>query len=196
MKKIIILTSIIFSLVANAQNAPTQDSSKPQIDIQSKIQMMKQFDKDGDGRLSAEERKAAVEAIKNKTVNLDELRQKHVDDIMAKFDKDGDGKLDKKELAVFLEEQRKMLENRRKRFPRREFRIPKEVIAEFDKDGDGKLNTEERKAMFKQAREKREALMKKYDSDGDGKLNDEERDRLIEDPEVKKQMRHMFSRPM
>lgn len=195
MKKIVVLLSIAFALSAYAQqNAPQANVQKPQIDVQSKIQLMKQFDKDGDGRLNAEERKAAIEAIKNKSVNLDGLRQKHVDDIMNKFDKDGDGKLDKAELSAFLDAQRKMLEERRRRMGPR--RLPKEIIAEFDKDGDGKLNTEERKAMFKHAREKREALIKKYDTDGDGVLNDSERDKLIEDPEVKKQMRHMFSRPM
>ncbi|MBP3357522.1 MAG: EF-hand domain-containing protein [Opitutales bacterium] len=195
MKKITVLLSIALAFSAYAQNTSKPEVPKPQIDIQSKIQLMKQFDKDGDGRLNAEERKLAMEAIKNKSVNLNELRQKHVDDIMQKFDKDGDSKLDKTELATFLEEQRKILEKRRMG-PRRNFRVPKEVLAEFDKDGDGKLNTEERKAMFKQAREKRDALLKKYDADGDGVLNESERDKLIEDPEVKKQMRRMFSRPI
>lgn len=195
MKKIAVLISITLAFVAYSQPASTSDSAKPQIDIQSKIQLMKQFDKDGDGRLNAEERKAAIEALKNKSVNLNEIRQKHVDDIMQKFDKDGDSKLDKTELASFLEEQRKILD-RHRRGARRDFRPPKEILREFDKDGDGKLNTEERREMFKKARERREALIKKYDADGDGKLSDEEREKLIEDPDVKKQMRHMFSRPM
>ena len=137
MKKITILLSVALAFSAYAQNTQRPEVPKPQIDIQSKIQLMKQFDKDGDGRLNAEERKLAMEAIKNKSVNLNELRQKHVDDIMQKFDKDGDSKLDKAELATFLEEQRKILEKRRMG-PGRNFRVPKEVLAEFDKDGDGK----------------------------------------------------------
>ncbi len=196
MKKIITFTSCALIFGSLFANEATNNQASPQMDIQTKIRLMKQFDKDGDGRLNAEERATAMQAIKNKSADLNELRKKHVDDIMKKFDKDGDSKLDTAELSVFLDEQRKMFEERRRRMgPRRNFTPPKEILEKFDKDGDGKLSAEERRAMFKDAREKREALIKKYDTDGDGKLSESERDKLVEDPEVKAQMKRMFSNP-
>lgn len=74
-------------------------------------------------------------------------------------------------------------------YPRRRF------LAKFDKDGDGKLSREERRAMFDDARKKREALIKKYDADGDGKLNDAEKTKLIQDPEVQEMMKRMIGNP-
>ena len=90
----------------------------------------------------------------------------------------------------FLEEQRRVFDAGRRNFRRgRDFVPPKEILAKFDKDGDGKLSREERRAMFDEARKKREALIKKYDADGDGKLNDAEKTKLIQDPEVQEMMK-------
>ena len=87
-------------------------------------EMVKQFDKDGDGKLSDEERKAMHEAGKAKR----EERQKAM---IAKFDKDGDGKLNDEERAAAKAAHEA------------------EMIKKFDKDGDGKLSDEERAAMPK-----------------------------------------------
>ena len=46
-------------------------------------EVLKEFDKDGDGKLNEEERKAAGEAMRKK--------------LIEKFDKDGDGKLNEEE---------------------------------------------------------------------------------------------------
>lgn len=204
MKKFLILP-IIALFAANfaiAQDAPQTPKGGKEIgafsklDPETRIQLMKRFDKNGDGRLDAEERKAAIEAMKDKVADLEDLRRKHVDDVMKRFDKDGDGKLDKTEMAEFLEEQRKMFNEQRRRIgPRKNFKLPKEVLAKFDKDGDGKLNAEERRSMFEDARQRRANLIKKYDKDGDGVLNDAEREELIKDPEVKDMMKRMLSRP-
>ncbi len=195
MKKITTLAICAFAL-SPVFGEDANKNDLPNVDIQTKIRLMKQFDKDGDGRLNAEERSNALQAIKNKSADLNELKKKHADNVMKKFDKDGDSKLDTEELSVFLEEQRKMFEERRRRMgPRRNFTPPKEILAKFDKDGDGKLSADERRAMFKEAREKREAIIKKYDADGNGVLSDAERSKLIEDPEVKAQMKRMFSAP-
>ena len=163
------------------------------MDPATRIQLMKQFDKDGDGRLSKEEREAAVEAMKNKSADLDQLKKNHAKDIIKKFDVDGDGKLDQTELTAFLDEQRKLFDEQRKHMgPRRNFRVNKEMLAKFDKDGDGKLNSEERKAMFQEGKAKRDALLRKYDANGDGKLDDAERTKLIQDPEVQTMMKNMI----
>ena len=168
----------------------------PGLDLKTRIQLMKQFDKDGDGRLNDEERAEAMKALKDKTADLEQMRKKFAQEIIAKFDKDGDGKLGVDELMEFLEEQRRVFDAGRRNFRRgRDFVPPKEILAKFDKDGDGKLSREERRAMFDEARKKREALIKKYDADGDGKLNDAEKTKLIQDPEVQEMMKRMIGNP-
>lgn len=163
------------------------------MDPATRIQLMKQFDKDGDGRLNEQERAAAREALKDKSADLEQLKKNHAKDVIKKFDVDGDGKLDQTELSAFLDEQRKLFDKQRKHIPpRRNFKPSKEMLAKFDKNGDGKLDGNERRAMFQHARAKREALIKKYDADGDGKLSDAERNNLIQDPEVQNMMKRMI----
>ena len=83
---------------------------------------MKKYDKDGDGKLNDEERKAMRDAF-----------------ILRRYDKDGDGKLNEEEKAA-AEEGRKQWEKRRAEYAKR--------VKEFDKDGDGELSREERRAMY------------------------------------------------
>jgi len=206
-KLLVILLAAAICAVANAADSATKsenggkhkhgDFSKmlAEMDVTTRVQLMKKYDKDGDGRLDKEERAEAMKALKEKSADLEEIKTKHAEDIIKKFDKDGDGKLDRKEIAGFLDEQRKMMDKAREGMMRRRgnFNPPKEVLAKFDKDGDGKLNAEERKAMFKEAAERRAALIKKYDADGDGQLSDAERLQLTQDPEVQNMMKHMWN---
>lgn len=97
----------------------------------SREEVMKKFDKDGDGKLSDDEKAELRKAMANRGGPSGGRRP--TPELMKKFDKDGDGKLSEDEKA----ELRKAMEARRKEF-----------IAKFDKDGDGKLNEEERKAAM------------------------------------------------
>jgi Ca2+-binding EF-hand superfamily protein len=97
----------------------------------SREEVMKKFDKDGDGKLSEDEKAELRKAMANRGDRPGGRRPPP--ELMKKFDKDGDGKLSEDEKA----ELRKAMEARRKEF-----------IAKFDKDGDGKLNEEERKAAM------------------------------------------------
>jgi Ca2+-binding EF-hand superfamily protein len=92
----------------------------------------KKFDKDGDGKLSDEERKAMMEANKARMEEFRKTREKP-------FDKDGDGKLNDEERKAMMEAMQKRRPNAGPQF--------QEMLKKFDKDGDGKLNEEERKAM-------------------------------------------------
>lgn len=87
----------------------------------------KKFDKDGDGKLSPEERTAMME----------ERRQRWE----KRFDKDGDGKLNAEERAA--------MEKEREDFRQRMQQHRQEMMKKYDKDGDGKLSPEEREAMRK-----------------------------------------------
>jgi len=80
-------------------------------------EMIAKFDKDGDGKLSEDEAKAAREAA-----------------MMKRFDKDGDGKLNDQE-KVAADAFKKEADARHA-----------EILKKFDKDGDGKLSDDEKKA--------------------------------------------------
>ena len=181
----IIILAVCAMTFANAQQ---QD-----VDPSAKIQLLKQFDKDGDGVLNKEEREAARNAVKEKKADLQEMRKRHAKDVIKRFDKDADGKLSEDELSVFLEEQRKMFDKMRNQRQDRMMRnIPKDILAKYDKDGDGKLSREERREMFREGAKRRAALIKKYDKDGDGKLSETERGELMKDPDVQNMMKRMI----
>ena len=103
-------------LIAGAQGNPDKPG-KPHRKGPPPPEVIKEFDKDGDGKLSEEERKAMRGAMEQR--NKEKFKE---------FDKDGDGKLS--------EEERKAMGP-----------MNKEKFKEFDKDGDGKLSEEEQKAM-------------------------------------------------
>ncbi|RKY13241.1 MAG: hypothetical protein DRP82_05665 [Planctomycetota bacterium] len=133
-------------------------------------ELVKKFDKNGDGKLSDEEKVTALKTT--------------FKEFMDKFDTNKDGKLSDEELTKVKEDVSKTMEEYKQR-----------MIKRFDKDGDGKLSDEEKKAMRKAMMEKRKEMMEKrrkrrqemhkkmlekFDKDGDGKLNDEERKAMHE----------------
>jgi len=136
-------------------------------------ELVKKFDKDGDGKLSKEERVAALKATFKK--------------FMEKFDANKDGKLSDEELEKVKEDVKKMVEEYRQK-------VFKEALKEFDKDGDGKLSDEEKEAMRKVLRERyekaeperrkrleemRKKRLEEFDKDGDGKLSEEEKRAMV-----------------
>ena len=78
------------SLFAAAQDGAPQRPNRPQRGQGPPPELVKQFDKDGDGKLSPEEAKAAREARQAKM-------EEHRKEAIAKFDADGDGKLSPEE---------------------------------------------------------------------------------------------------
>ena len=130
MKKILIFLSAI-GLSIGLYAKPEKDGKKPGSfeGRPSREEIIKKFDKDGDGKLSDEEKAE----LRKKMAERSGGGRKLPPFLMKKFDNDGDGKLSDEEKA----EARKAMEARRK-----------EMIVKFDKDGDGKLNDEERKAAM------------------------------------------------
>lgn len=99
----------------------------------NRAEMLKKYDKDGDGKLSDEERRAMF-ADRKAAI------EKQHRELEKKFDKNGDGKLDDQERAA-------MRADMQKRYPAAGAQINEQMIKRFDKDGDGKLSEEERQAM-------------------------------------------------
>jgi len=101
--------------------------------------VLKQFDKDGDGKLNAEERAAAEKA------RAERGREKGDGDrgaMLKQLDKDGDGKLSEEERQAGREQARRKLQQALGG----EGANLQELIKRFDKDGDGQLSEEERQA--------------------------------------------------
>lgn len=120
---------------------------------------MTEFDADGDGILSSEERDAMRRAMR--------------DQMMAGLDLDGDGEISR-------EERMAAMRDRFEQSPRGQ-----ELMRQFDLDGDGKLNEEEQAAMDAYNQEqrdiRRQEQLTQYDLDGDGELSRDERQAQRED---------------
>ena len=115
-----------------AQNAEEKKPVPPEFPprMNLRAEALKEFDKDGDGKLNDDERKAMMEARKAMGEKMRQAREKE-------FDKDGDVKLNDDERKAMMEARKAQMD-----------KLMKEREKEFDKDGDGKLNDEERKAMM------------------------------------------------
>ena len=144
------LTSIILSFMATfcvvgkfaedrkkPDRRPGPDGGPP--DRPSREELLKKFDKDGDGKLGKEEQAALrAEFAKNRGQGGRPPKggdRKPPAQLLEKFDKDGDGELSEEERGAMREE-----------FAKRRA----EAMKKFDKDGDGKLNEEERAALRKE----------------------------------------------
>ncbi len=124
-KSLIALSVLIGScMVVQAQDKPKREGRPG-----PPPELLKKFDKDGDGKLSEEERKAMREAHQ---ASMEERRK----EMLEKYDKDGDGQLSEEERKTMREARQAEMEKRRK-----------ELLEKYDKDGDGKLSPEERAAI-------------------------------------------------
>lgn len=153
-------------------------------------EVIKAFDKDGDGKLSPEER---------------EQMRARLREIFQKYDAGNKGRLSPEEIEKAVAENPDLAMVLKKYAgPRPEVKgksgnpanapkphknagakrrgprppMPPSVIKAFDKDGDGKLSKEEMPALHQSLKEAKQ----KYDKDGDGKLNAEERAQAAKDP--------------
>lgn len=125
---------------------------------------MAQFDLDGDGILSDEEREAMRKAMR--------------EEMMARFDLDGDGEISREERMAA----------RQGRFENSD--RGQALMRQFDADGDGVLSDEEQAAMDAYNQEQRDARradqLAQYDTDGDGELSRDERQVQREDQQAQR----------
>lgn len=117
-----ILCTTIAALAVVTLNASAQEGERPQRQLPPGA--LERLDTDGDGKVSAEERKAGAEA---RRAAMAEQRKKR----MEQFDTNGDGKLDEAEREAMREAMKARHEA---------------LLAKYDADKDGRLSPEERKA--------------------------------------------------
>lgn len=117
---------IAFAITTYAEN----DCKKHKQHFPTK-RILKKFDKDGDGKLNAEEKAAFKEERKKRKAKVKAK-------ITQRFDTDGDGELNQ-------EEQKNAHETMKKE--RKEIRAA--VFKQFDTNGNGQIDKEERKGIRK-----------------------------------------------
>jgi Ca2+-binding EF-hand superfamily protein len=85
--------------------------------------VVKEFDKDGDGRLSDDERRAAMKAMRERRMVSSAQGApagepgQNLAAVIKRFDKNGDGKLDEEERAAMRDEMQQRREKRRELVP-------------------------------------------------------------------------------
>jgi Ca2+-binding EF-hand superfamily protein len=140
----VLIAATLFLLPGlRAEDAASTDmsgsSENQSMSKQRQAEILKRFDKNGDGKLDEDEKAAAKEANRDETNGRQaKARERLGKRALEKFDKNNDGKLDEAERA----EMAKAIETD----PR--------LVKRFDKDGDGKLNDAEKAAA-------REAFVKR-----------------------------------
>jgi len=200
--KLILAGSFLMGSSLFAQDRPADGKDAGKHRRPSKEEILKKFDKDGDGELSEEEKAAMKEAMEKHRGKHGKGGRPSKEEMLKKFDADGDGKLNKEERTAAREAMKK--------------RFREEALKRFDKDGDGELNEEERAAAKEAAKKRRGGrdgagkdgreggkggrdrgkgrpsfddlpekmkarLIEKFDADGDGELNDEEKAKAREE---------------
>jgi len=121
------LTPAVFAQTSSEPTATKDEAAALQRRKDREAELLKRYDKNGDGKLDEEEKAAAkMDLMKNgEGGRLGGGRFREM--ILKRFDKNGDGKLDETERAAALEALKKN--------PR--------FIQRFDKNGDGKLDDAE-----------------------------------------------------
>jgi len=114
------------------------------------------MDKNKDGTLTLEEVKEGVAALKDTTLN--------VEDIFKSIDTDGSGVINYTEFLAATIDQKLYLKEERLY----------EAFRAFDKDGSGKISIDEIKSILKVGEDeqgKLEETMKTFDTNGDGEID-------------------------
>lgn len=118
-------------------------------------EILKKFDKDGDGKLSDAERQEAMKARGGapggKPGEGGRLDPAKMQELIKKFDKDGDGQLNETEKQAAREEFMKLRGQGGPGGKPGEGGRPnmQEILKKFDKDGDGKLSDAEKAEAIK-----------------------------------------------
>lgn len=153
-----------------SENPTRPTAAAPADPARLQAELLRRFDKDGDGKLNAAEQaeadKAREESMKQRAATAahpDTTRLR--EEMLRRFDHNGDGKLDESERAEMEKARQQMEQNGGVK------RFRAQVLKMFDQDGDGVLNAAERAAAEKFRLEQ----VKRFDRDGDGQLGPEER---------------------
>lgn len=179
--------------------ATAEDQPKPD----RKAQLIERLDKDGDGKVSDEERAAGREMLNQRKGPRGAGRL--LETFKTRFDKNADGELDEGERAEARAAFEKVMGERgipdetMKKMKGKGRGMMEALKKRFDANGDGELGQDERErareAMEKLRQERgaerddlsrrgrprvsQDALLKQFDKNGDGELNGDERGQAL-----------------
>ena len=170
----LILTTIVVSAADEPKPAPAMRGSRAD-------QLLKRFDKNGDGKLDEAELADAHEAMlqeqmtRQATIAAAPRAPQFQAKMLEMFDKNHDGRLDDEERAEMRKyaEQNGLGENGE---------VREELLRRFDKNADGKLDDAERMELQRFLEERRgqgtapvrEFFLRQFDRNNDGKIDEAE----------------------
>ncbi len=152
-----LFTAALFAISVRAQTemsaTATATEAKPKPETQSEAgsnqqrreELIKRFDKNGDGKLDEEEKAAAHQAMRLQGGGPRGLAgtnpERIAAEVLKRFDRDGDGKLNEAELGEAL---KAFAERQKPEAPGGPGgRIRELLVRRFDKNGDGRLDEAE-----------------------------------------------------
>jgi Ca2+-binding EF-hand superfamily protein len=176
--------SLLFSSLAAAQGPNGFGQPNPE---EMKKMLLQQFDRNGDGQIDEQEKKAAAEMMHQRMMQA--IQSGNVpEELKKRLDRNGDGKLDPQELAAAKDMLGQMPHGSGGQgfggqstggSATGEMPIPPEMIKKFDKNKDGKLDDTEKKAAYAamnaQGKSRTQLLKEKLDTNGDGKIDEAEK---------------------
>ena len=176
----VFLAATLFIAPAEPGRAAEAPTPAPAMSVRA-ADLLKRFDKNGDGKLDEAELADAREAMLQEQISRqigakDSPRTPQLPAKMLEmFDKNHDGRLDNEERAAM-----------RRHFEENglgsDGEIRRELLLRFDQDQDGKLNDTERAEMMRflsalrvqRAAQVRDYFLREFDRNGDGKLDENE----------------------
>ena len=157
------LVMALLGAVTIAEAHPGRDGGGPEGREKrpSREEILKRYDKDGDGQLSEAERQQLRQDHADRRGSGDgkggpDRQRPRREEMLKRFDQNGDGELNEDERQAMHEARQERRSGSGGNRPGRE-----EMMNKFDTDGDGELNEEERKSL-------REAMGKRRGRRGPG----------------------------
>ena len=146
-----LLALLLLAVPAYAQSeTPPEKSGRME---QRRQEMLKRYDKNGDGVLDAEEKaamRAEMQQHRGTTGGAERGSRMH-EEMLKRFDKDGDGQLNAEEQA----EADKARQEARQKHEAARAKMHEETLKRYDKNGDGVLDDEEKAAMREDYKKRR-----------------------------------------
>lgn len=151
------------TMAASATQPATSPATFPA--TQPSGEVLKEYDTDGDGKLSAQERQIMMQGL------LKQAQQDVLQLWLRRYDANGNGALDAEEMAKVQQDK----EQERKRFTELLHKAHWDYVMTWDKDKDGNHSAEEMKQIQAQSAKLKAEHVTRWDMDGDGSLSAEER---------------------
>ena len=170
-----------------------QAQAKPQAQRPNFQELIKRFDRDGDGRLNEQERRLAQEEMRKRSPQANANRPSR-EEIIKRFDKNGDGRLDAGELATLRREMPRPTDRPGNKPANGQGGNYRALLERFDVNKNGRLDPPEQARMREQMRLRqqgkpqprpdqprpagteanRQRLLQRFDANGNGQLDPDE----------------------